>query len=58
MLIAVLSSAMGRGSLAVLIMPSLGRRSWLGTQVSHVEADAALAQAMLFWGGGNRASHS
>ena len=58
MLIAVLSCAAGHVSLAVLVTPSLGRRSWLGTQVSYGEADAALAQAMLFWGAGNRASRS
>lgn len=52
-LIAVLPCARCRVSLAVLVNPSR-----LGTWVSHVEADAALAQTMLFWAGRHRASHS
>jgi len=40
------------------VLTAVLSRAWLGTQVSHREADAALAPAPLAWGGGNRASCS
>lgn len=36
----------------------LGQCPWLGAQVRQVGAATTLAQAVLFWGGGNRASPS